>query len=329
MPKYATFKYGSGTKYGFGIPESLVRVMYEDIDLNPIHSARVGTRIRQTKLIDGSYLVSGLPDNTLQMAWKLDDVSLFMKIHEIMRNEKFATIFISHPEISRYEGIWNISAPSLNEVGYFLWDFTAQVYGPSKRWRYHWFASELFTNYDNIRLGNIGRAPWDFEGTDEDTSAELVSNFDWEMATGVWGENEDGGPTGEGDNCVTSPNDPVHNVFTFGPSWISDIEMSFQVKNAGLEGVVGCVLRYKDSNNYYRVYLDAANNKVVFGKLENSGWTELTSYSVSLGFNIYYHLKVETSGNHFKIYLDGILAIDYYDNTFTNGKSGFYAYNAR
>ena len=325
MGKYTTFIYGDGTKYGIGGPESVVTIMYEDINLNPIHAAKVGVRHSQTRLVDGTYISSGLAEPTIQCSWRISSVTIFEKISEIIKNEKFGTIFISHPLISRYEGIWNISQPNLSERNYLIWELKAQLLGPMKRWRYHWFASELFTDYDNIRFKNTSNNVWDFEGGTQDTASALVTLHDWEMILGTWTEADNEGPSGVGDNTIQSPNAQANATFVFGQHWISDMSMQFQLKIETGYLYGGCVFRFKDTGNQYRIVLDTNSNTVDLIKIENSSPTTLRSYSATIDVEIFYLLKVETIGNHFQIFLDGILIIDYYDNTFTTGRSGFYA----
>ena len=82
MGKYITFVYGSGVKYGFTGPDRVVTVMYEDIDLNPIHAAKVGVRHSQTRLLDGSYISSGLAESTIQCSWRISSITIFERISD-------------------------------------------------------------------------------------------------------------------------------------------------------------------------------------------------------------------------------------------------------
>lgn len=325
MAKYTTFIYGDGTKYGFTGPDAVVTVMYEDIDLNPIHAAKLGVRHSQTRLLDGSYISSGLAEPTSQCSWRISSITIFNKIKEIIQNEKFNAIFISHPLIARYEGIWNISQPNLDERNYLIWELKAQLFGPMKRWRYHWTASELFTDYDDVRFDNVSKPVWTFDNADEDTAAELVSSYDWEMILGTWVEADNEGPEGTGDNTIQSPNAQANATFVFGSHWNSDIAMQFQLKIETAYTKGGCVLRFKDTGNHYRIVLNVTADTVSLIKVENNTPSTLVSISKTVDVEIFYLLKVRIVGNHIQVHFDGMVIMNYYDNTFTAGRSGFYA----
>jgi len=66
---------------------------------------------------------------------------------------------------------------------------------------------------------------------------------------------------------------------------------------------------------------------VVFGKFVNGKWylIKQTKASINVGNN--QKLYVEAYGNHFKVYHDGKVVIDAYDNSFSKGKIGFRAWN--
>jgi len=303
--------------------------MYEDINLDPIDKAKLGRRFHKTRLLDGSFIITQYPDNVINISWRIiDDLALFRQVQEITQNEKFATIFISHPQIQRYEGIWNVSAPNIDEKGYNAWYFNLQAEGPSKRWRYHWFASELFSDYDNIRMNNVARAPWDFEEADEDTAAELVSNFDWVMESGTWTQADNEGPDGTGDNTIQSPGAGNFELFIFGPSWISDMILQCQMKIETGDTDGGIAFRVKDSDNYYVAHISASADLVRLTRVVNGTPDPLKDINLTIDVEIYYTIKIETAGNNIKVYVDGILYIDYYDNTFKSGRSGFWATNS-
>jgi hypothetical protein len=302
--------------------------MIEDLDVDPIRDASISIRHNQGRLLDGSYLISGLAEKGLNFALYIDNVELFNKALELLGNSKFATTYISHPEISRYNGIYAISSPRIGERVFNLWDLAVQANGPMKRWRNHWFSSELFTDYDDIKLGGTARSVWDFEGTDEDTAAELVNNFEWEMITGTWAETDGEGPEGTGDLAIRSSTTPTNEIFVFGPTWISDMSISIQTKIQTAGDQTGLIFRLKDSSNYYLVVLDASADTIALVKRENASNTTLKSVSATIDVEVYYHLKIETAYNRFSVYLDGILAFEYYDNTFRVGRTGFFANGA-
>jgi hypothetical protein len=90
---------------------------------------------------------------------------------------------------------------------------------------------------------------------------------------------------------------------------------------------VGLIFRYSDADNWYAAKIVKAGSVGQLEFMKRVGGTpyyNLATYSFSLNEDQWYDLKVNVTGSSIKIYLDGILRIDFTDTSLSNGKIGTY-----
>ena len=102
---------------------------------------------------------------------------------------------------------------------------------------------------------------------------------------------------------------------------ITNSSIEVRVKTNGTSFGVGVKFRYADPTNFFCAGLGFWDKEISFGKQNDSGWYELAFYGAdesNLVSDQWYNLKIESIGNHHKIYLDDVLRIDTTDNDHLN-----------
>ncbi|MDN5304322.1 MAG: hypothetical protein PWP46_1206 [Fusobacteriaceae bacterium] len=93
-----------------------------------------------------------------------------------------------------------------------------------------------------------------------------------------------------------------------------------KVKSQSLTEEAGLIARYKDSSNYYTLFLD--DSKIKLKKKVNGSWTTLADASFSFTTSTTYTLKLELSGTSLKGYINDTLYIEATDSSLTSGYFG-------
>jgi len=106
-----------------------------------------------------------------------------------------------------------------------------------------------------------------------------------------------------------------------------DIQLQIKVKGVSGEGDQGGgpVWRFQDENNYYVARINPLENNFRVYKVVNGNRKELKSANIKINSAQWYKLKIIMHGDEIKCYLNGDLALETTDNTFTNaGKIGLW-----
>ncbi|MFX1530578.1 MAG: DUF2341 domain-containing protein [Promethearchaeota archaeon] len=94
---------------------------------------------------------------------------------------------------------------------------------------------------------------------------------------------------------------------------IKNSSIEVRVKTNGNSFGVGVKFRYYNESNFFCAGLGYWDREISFGKQNESGWLEIAfdgADESNLISDQWYDLKIESIGNHHKIYLDGLLRID-------------------
>lgn len=130
---------------------------------------------------------------------------------------------------------------------------------------------------------------------------------------------------------IWSLEDGKAQAVTEGDGWyLSNNQFSDFALSADLTlkdgNAVGLTFRNTDnpSGNGYDLIIDAVDGKMKLCRRPyEAGW-EIGSYTFSVEKNKPYHVDVIAEGDHFKVYLDGFLAIDATDSRYTSGRIGLF-----
>jgi hypothetical protein len=94
---------------------------------------------------------------------------------------------------------------------------------------------------------------------------------------------------------------------------IQNSSIEVRVKTNGNSFGVGVKFRYYNESNFFCAGLGYWDKEISYGKQNESGWLEIGfdgADESNLISDQWYDLKIESIGNHHKIYLDGLLRID-------------------
>jgi hypothetical protein len=87
----------------------------------------------------------------------------------------------------------------------------------------------------------------------------------------------------------------------------------------------GVVWRYRDANNYYVTRCNANENNCTIYHTVNGRRRAFLSQSVKVGTNTWHSLKLEATGDHFLVWLDGNRVLEAKDGTFPDaGRVGLW-----
>ncbi|UOE47200.1 DUF1080 domain-containing protein [Mucilaginibacter sp. SMC90] len=135
------------------------------------------------------------------------------------------------------------------------------------------------------------------ESFEEPSASPVIAG--WKNYGGYWqpGKNSISVNAGEGFKLVKQQSP--------GASYTAEVLMKFgrQNDNAGILVNVSNASRGADSFNGYEISLDPNKKVLVFGKHRNN-WTPLSETKLSVDFKNWIKLKIENSGNSFKVYLN-------------------------
>ena len=93
-------------------------------------------------------------------------------------------------------------------------------------------------------------------------------------------------------------------------------------------GWVGLMTRYVDSSNYYYVMLDDVMNQVLLFRKIDGVDTHLASGALNVAPFQTYHLRLDSSGTHHGVFVDGVKTLGSFDNELAHGRTGLRLYNA-
>ncbi len=85
----------------------------------------------------------------------------------------------------------------------------------------------------------------------------------------------------------------------------------------------GVVFRYTNAQNYYYFYIRDRTNYCYLSRMHNGIKEELSSASVEITEDTWYHLKVEINGRSIRCFVDEALLIETTDEIHNYGKCGF------
>ncbi|RUT79119.1 family 16 glycoside hydrolase [Ancylomarina longa] len=106
-----------------------------------------------------------------------------------------------------------------------------------------------------------------------------------------------------------------------------DVQLQINVKGVSGKGDQGGgpVWRFQNENNYYVARINPLENNFRVYKVVNGNRKELKSANIKINTAQWYKLKISMLGNEIKCYLNGELALETTDNTFTDsGKIGLW-----
>jgi hypothetical protein len=95
----------------------------------------------------------------------------------------------------------------------------------------------------------------------------------------------------------------------------------------GSDRWVGLTTRYQDANNQYYVTL-RSSNVIRLRKLVHGAQVTLASATLPVALNRSYRLRLESIGRHHRVYADGALLLDAFDDDFASGRAGLLTYRA-
>src|SRR5213083_2039929 len=96
------------------------------------------------------------------------------------------------------------------------------------------------------------------------------------------------------------------------------VEVKFKPVSGREDQAGGVIWRAKDSNNYYIARANALEDNVTIYHTVKGKRTEKKRTSMKVASGEWHTLRVDFSGNHFTVTLDGKKAIEWDDETFTD-----------
>lgn len=104
-----------------------------------------------------------------------------------------------------------------------------------------------------------------------------------------------------------------------------DISIQFTPLSGNIDASGGIIFRATDENNFYIVRANALEDNFRLYTFINGSRHQIASAKVPPPkLNKSYQMRVVTQGDHIQAYLDGLLRLDYHDNTFTHGYIGLW-----
>ncbi|MED3515552.1 levanase [Bacillus subtilis] len=152
------------------------------------------------------------------------------------------------------------------------------------------------------------------------TSPFMSNMTGWTTVNGTWADTIEGKQgRSDGDSFILSS--ASGSDFTY--------ESDITIKDGNGRGAGALMFRSdKDAKNGYLANVDAKHDLVKFFKFENGVASVIAEYKTPIDVNKKYHLKTETEGDRFKIYLDDRLVIDANDSAFSEGQFGLNVWDA-
>ena len=95
------------------------------------------------------------------------------------------------------------------------------------------------------------------------------------------------------------------------------VEVKFKPISGKEDQAGGLIWRAKDADNYYIARANALEDNVCIYHTINGKRTEKKRIQRKVASNEWHTLRVEFQGSHFKVNLDGKLALEWDDETFT------------
>jgi galactosylceramidase len=148
---------------------------------------------------------------------------------------------------------------------------------------------------------------------------------DWMQNGGTWSViNEAGSETNK---VLRQSHTSNEAILTNGDLGWSDYSYEVKIGFVDAGAYPGILVRAQDHRNYYMLRINPANKRLEFAKrVGGTDSATLASAPINeLAVNTSYVLKVEAVGSHFRSYVNGNLAFEYYDadQSFLTGKIGF------
>lgn len=128
------------------------------------------------------------------------------------------------------------------------------------------------------------------------------------------------GPVGSTDS------DRPGTMLLLGDSAWTDYTASSRMKSMD-EGRIGMVFRYKDSNNFYRFFMDRKRAVRRLEKKVNGVFTTLAENLTPYLPYSFYEITCVAVGNKLKVVYDGHEILSATDSTFSRGRVGFYVWD--
>ena len=103
------------------------------------------------------------------------------------------------------------------------------------------------------------------------------------------------------------------------------MEAQVRISQYGYAGQgAGIIFRVADENNYYALFLNAADRKLEFRRVVDGGKPAVIAYKNLDGVerHKWYSLKVKAEGENYTFYLDGEEMFTAANSVFTSGKAG-------
>jgi hypothetical protein len=105
-----------------------------------------------------------------------------------------------------------------------------------------------------------------------------------------------------------------------------DFKVTTQFKIVGgvAEQMAGIVFRFQNKSNFYVVRASALGHNLRFYKMVNGVRSDPLGPAIDISTNVWYSLAVQCQGTQISVWLNGQLILPLNDNTFTEGKFGFW-----
>lgn len=123
------------------------------------------------------------------------------------------------------------------------------------------------------------------------------------------------------------PTDERFPVVIFDQDRYADFNLSvrFKIVGGAIEQIAGVVFRVQDERNFYVVRASSLGGNLRFYKFVDGKRQPAVGPNIEIPRGVWHTLTVETSGNRFRVRLNGKDAMpDITDNSFPAGKIGFF-----
>lgn len=214
-------------------------------------------------------------------------------------------------EIAKYTSVVDLKANEIRNLKVITSGSTIKVY----------LDQQLVINASDTTYidGQFGLLNWNEEAVFNNANLVLSNMTGWKTIKGSWNDIAGGirGSASGGDAVALAEESGAD--FTY----VADLSAGNGT------GAPALIFRSnEDASQAYAVNMYVPESTVSFFKFGQGGG-EIAKYQSSIPFqaNTSYHLKVEASGSHFAVYLDGSLIMEANDSTYLSGNFGLLVYN--
>ena len=175
-------------------------------------------------------------------------------------------------------------------------------------------------DYDNVTVTPTPRATIfadDFTATDIRGDWIQTGTGQWSAANNAFAQSS---VVGDARALIGTPTDDQVVSLRVRPT-------AFAAPAAGQDRWVGLIARYTDDRNFYYVTL-RSSNKLSLRKVVNGAITEIGSVPLAVNLGSTYALRLETTGQSLRAYLNDALVMQAVDSSHAKGRGGAVTYKA-